>query len=370
MHRRSFLRQVVWGTSLAALAGFRAAARPAPADAEARWLALLDYARWAPSPHNIQPWRLRVLSAAEAQLYYEPARLLPHTDPTMCFTTIGLGVFVESLRVAAAPLGLGLEATLCPTPTTPPAAATQPRLFATLRLLPAPAARLAALPSRELLKQRRTSRQPYSGRPLAPAAQQQLAALAAAHGHQLCFGTDPALVDFVLDLNRQTLFADLDDAGTRQEIGRWIRTTDAEAERQRDGLWNRCMGFPGRLMHNFFFHSERFRSPWKRAVLGRVYRHSMHGTATVAWLQGPMATPADWLLAGQLLQRLWLTLTQHGAYLHPFGSVVTNAAAHRQFLTRVGSSPAAPPLWLLARFGYSAEPPRSLRLSAAELLLR
>ncbi|MBO2030468.1 hypothetical protein J4D99_03605 [Siccationidurans ginsengisoli] len=289
MKRRTFLWQAALGLGAATLGASRVRAAGTPAAAGARWSLLLDYARWSPSPHNIQPWRLRVLSDTEAELCYDPARLLRHTDPSSCFTIIGLAMFIESLRVAAAPLGYHLAAEHAPEAQLN-YTATTPQLFATLRLTPG----AQPAPNRELLKWRRTARHAYDGRPVATAVQQRLGQLAAQHGHQLCFSDDPAMVDFILDLNRQTLFADLDEPANRQELSQWIRTTDAQAEQQKDGLWNRCMGFSGRLMHNFFFHSERFRSPWKRAVLGKVYRHSMHGTTTTAWLQGPFATRADW----------------------------------------------------------------------------
>ena len=369
MKRRDFLLRTALGTGFALLGPLRAAARPhrAPAaDAQARWAELLDYARWSPSPHNVQPWKLLVLSDTAARLYYDPTRLLPHTDPTSCFTIIGLGMFIESLRVAAGPLGLEVVAQHTAEPRLN-YAATTPQLFADLHLVP----QTSGLPAhnRELLKQRRTSRLHYDGRPVAAQIQQQLTQLAAAHGHELTCSDDPAMVDFILDLNRQTLFTDFDEAPVRQELAGLIRTTDEQAHQQKDGLWSRCMGFPGRLMHNFFFHSERFRSPWKRAVLGRVYRHSMHGTATVAWLRGDFATRADWLRAGALMQRLWLEMTRHGVYLHPFGSVVTNEMAHRQFLEKIDQQATDAPLWLLVRLGYSTEPPRSLRLDVNDIFL-
>ena len=59
------------------------------------WHTLLEDARWTPSPHNIQPWRVAVVSAREATLRYDPARLIPDTDPTGQFTTIGFGIFLE-----------------------------------------------------------------------------------------------------------------------------------------------------------------------------------------------------------------------------------------------------------------------------------
>src|SRR5512133_941374 len=80
-----------------------------------RWRRLLDYARWAPSPHNIQPWRLQPLSQTEAKLLYVPDRLLPDTDPSSAFTISGLGIFVEHLAIAARAEGLDLDVELLAT---------------------------------------------------------------------------------------------------------------------------------------------------------------------------------------------------------------------------------------------------------------
>ena len=75
-----------------------------------RWRTLLDYARWAPSPHNIQPWQLRPVDDREAELRYVPDRLLPDTDPSGVFGVCGLGIFVEHLAIAARAEGVDLEA--------------------------------------------------------------------------------------------------------------------------------------------------------------------------------------------------------------------------------------------------------------------
>src|SRR5688572_27432584 len=45
------------------------------------WKELLETARYAPSPHNVQPWRLRILSDETAELLIEKRRTLPK-DPT------------------------------------------------------------------------------------------------------------------------------------------------------------------------------------------------------------------------------------------------------------------------------------------------
>ena len=72
------------------------------------WVDLLEDARLAPSPHNTQPWLLRVVSADRAELRYDPARLLPVTNPTGRFMVCGLGIFVEALSIAAAACGFEL----------------------------------------------------------------------------------------------------------------------------------------------------------------------------------------------------------------------------------------------------------------------
>src|SRR6187200_2331460 len=35
------------------------------------WTELVDYARWCPSPHNVQPWKLKPVSKTEAPLCYK-----------------------------------------------------------------------------------------------------------------------------------------------------------------------------------------------------------------------------------------------------------------------------------------------------------
>ncbi len=364
--RRTFLRSLTLA-GLGALLPWarRGQAAPLAPDPRTRWSALLEYARWAPSAYNVQPWAVRVISATEAELWVEPTRLLRVTDPTSAFTVMALAMFCECLRQAAGAAEFGLEVE--PASDKPLDYATRERqLFARLTLAPGADPPLL---DRELIRQRRTSRLPYDGKPLDLALREKLTATAARHGYTLHVSEAPEVVDFVLDLDRETLFTNLDRDADRTELAQWARTTDSDAETRRDGLWYRCMGFRGKLMHNFFHHHERFRARWKRAIIGRAYKRSMRGTATVAWLTGPFQTRADWFAAGTLLQRLWLEMTRAGVYLHPYGSIVTNADAHRRFLERVGP-PAAPhhALWMLMRLGHSHEPQRSYRRNVEELL--
>src|SRR5262245_33314799 len=73
------------------------------------WPWLLSHAILAPSPHNVQPWRVRVLNDEEAELLIEQQRTLPNEDVTGSFIILTMGVFIETLAIVAAHRGLVVE---------------------------------------------------------------------------------------------------------------------------------------------------------------------------------------------------------------------------------------------------------------------
>jgi hypothetical protein len=66
------------------------------------WAEILRVARRAPSPHNVQPWRVRPHPDGGADLHIEKRRTLPREDVTGSFIILTMGLFVEALSVLAA----------------------------------------------------------------------------------------------------------------------------------------------------------------------------------------------------------------------------------------------------------------------------
>jgi len=191
--------------------------------------------------------------------------------------------------------------------------------------------------------------------------------VAAGHGHTLETSSDPALVEWLLELNRETLFHDLTDPVARREVGSWLRFSARAAARSRDGFSPAALGFPGWLLRAYFTGARAFELPAIRTVVRRFYGRQMQGTRTVGWIAGPWGERDEWFAAGRMLARLWLTMTLHGVVLHPFGSVITNDRANARLRERI--PPQAATLWLVFRAGYSAQAPRSHRLDTAEVLV-
>lgn len=118
--RRQVLKIIGSGAIIAAAGVGGFALTRAPTVALAPWgaaaqiegdvrIKALAYAILAPNPHNRQPWLVDLDTTGEAMLYCQLDRRLPETDPFDRQITIGLGCFLELMRMAAAEMGYRLE---------------------------------------------------------------------------------------------------------------------------------------------------------------------------------------------------------------------------------------------------------------------
>jgi hypothetical protein len=328
------------------------------------WNDLVEYARWCPSVHNLQPHKVRIISETEAELYYDPARLLPVADPNAVFVTIAMGIFVEHLSIVAGSTGAKVIITEVAGPITTHTSA--PTLFAKLKLIPA--AEKEDL-DKELIIKRRTSRLHYDGKKLRADTLDKVEAQAEQFDHKFFSTSDKEIVEFIIDLNQQTLFEDIGSKPDRDELNKLFRYTEEDAKTKKDGLWAKCMGFSGSMMKSVFTQHEKWQKGLRKKMLKKSYKSSFKGTTTIGWFAGSFDNTSDWLQAGRMLARNWLLITKEGAYIHPFGSLITNKGAYKQITERLTKSTENKKIWMIFRAGYSNEPTRSYRLSTAEILL-
>jgi hypothetical protein len=343
---------------------------PSPTgDISGLWSELAEYARRAPSPHNTQPTRLRVLDRDRAQLFFVTERGLPVGDPEGRFTYLTCGIVVETLRIAAHARGYALAAEY----TGGPLYQGQPdglRKVADLRLVPQGHQVDDLDPA--LLHRRRTNRHPYNDRPVPAAVIGQLREEARRYGHTFNVSVDPMAVQWVKELNRDALYHDLEHDRYRQELGSWLRYSEKEARRTGDGLSPEALVLPGWLLKGFMRYHWLFAAPVVKQLTQRVYMRTMTGISTVGWLQGRFVDAEDWIGAGHLMLRLWLILTQHGIDWQPYGSIITNEESRGSMVDKFGireGEGGRDMVWLLVRMGYSDhEPVRSQRLPLPEVL--
>jgi hypothetical protein len=328
------------------------------------WTELVDYARWCPTVHNLQPHQLKIISETEAELYYNPLRLLPVGDPESIFATVAMGIFIENLSIASAFYNakVTIEKIFDPIDVN----ATSSTLFAKLTLSFSDTKEVL---DRELILKRKTSRLHYDGKPLSEKTLSEMRKECQVFGYDLLSTNDEKKIDYIIQLNQETLFEDLESKSMREELNTLFRYNKQEAETKRDGLWAKCMGFSGGLMHSVFEKHKRWTKGLLKNLLSHRYKSSFQGTSSVCWFSGPFDSTNDWILAGRMFARNWLIITRENAYLQPFGSLITNKMAYEKINNKFEKPKNNHKLWMIFRAGYSKEPTRSFRLNTNEILI-
>jgi len=321
------------------------------------WEEIVRVALRTPSPHNTQPWRVRILDERRASLFMEAARMLPDEDITGQFLRCAMGLFLEALRIAAANAGFTLHAAWQESETH---AALIP--FAELEL--EEGAEPTLYPD-ELLQTRMTSRLPSNGVPIEPTFTAKLKGLAAESGQRYEQIDEPALIEAIIGENIRAVFDDLNVPSYHDEIARWFRYSDEEAQAKCDGLDYRCMGVPALQLKLMRSLPQVMHWPLTRGVTWRDYRGQIGDVTHLGVIAGPFFNDAASVRAGAFLMRFWLELAREQIYIHPFGNLVTNAAAAARVreLTGIGDS------WLVFRIGHTDVPPQSYRRSLEQVLI-
>jgi hypothetical protein len=319
------------------------------------WSSILDLGRLAPTPHNTQWYFVRVIDSQTARVCIDDSIAIPFTDPNDQFRYTGLGVFTRHLELAASAAGFQLETTFDELDGTGPVVA---RIVGRR----APDGALAAR-----LRRRRTSRFAYGAEPVSEGA---ISAVQAVGDRRtsLTMTTEPRIVTAVLELNNEILLADLEHEGTSRELDHWIRYTKRSRRRFRSGFTPASLAAPAWKIWLVFRLRSLLRFGVVRRWLTTGYL-AQNRTASVGWIYGPLATCGDQFQAGRILMDAWITLTEHGYYLQPYGSIITDEAARARLLREIGFDEAPDEtVWMIFRAGTSSPPPQSLRKPVEEYL--
>ena len=365
------------------------------------WKPLLETAIHAPSPHNVQPWRVRILSDDRADLLIEKRRTLPKEDPSGSFIILTMGLFIEALTILAANRSLKLHYELYQAPSqfTPEhIAKAEDELLPFARLclrrdedativegrsrtlsLAQQAGESPAVPGKSLndvttisdeyddslFLTRQTSRISLLPQGVPDEAVAALRNLAHQWGQRYEQIDVPKTVERILEQNIEALFADLNAPAYHDEIVEWFRFTDRASRRTRDGLDYRCMN-TSRLS---FWLAARLpklmQLPLARPALQSIYRRQLGIVPTIGMLAGPFWEPESAFETGRFLMHFWLELAKRGLYIHPFGNLVTNKHAAEWCREALGVSG----IWLIFKIGFSKVPPQSYRRSVEEVLV-
>ena len=328
------------------------------------WLEIVEYARWSPSVHNIQPWKLRIISEHDANLYYDSKRLIPATDPTSSLTILSLSMFIECLSIAANTLGYFVKHELIMQIENEES---KKKYTHYARLFLVKTSKIETF-KRELILKRKTSRLNYNGQKLESYTIQNLTKYAENFKQSLHFSNDE-LTKSIIKLNTKTFFHELSNTSALKEFSNWMRTSESEAQEKKDGLSNKCLALSPILLKTIVKKPMIFQSRFLKPLVSFSYNSSMSKTPCISWISGKLENKNDWMNAGKFLMRFWLLLTQENISIHPLMSISFNQSIFDEFKKMVKFDDKSKEVWFIFRIGYSKDAPQSYRLETKDILI-
>ena len=285
---------------------------------------LLAEVRLAPSVHNIQPTRWRLLGDDTLLLLEDISRRLPAADPLGHDVRLSHGAAIEGLSLALGRRGLQI-------------AQVEPLSDVTVSDGLQPVARIAVAAGGELdgLADFVSTRASWRGgfRAFDPAGEAALEGLPTS-STDLVLVRDPPAVTQIAQLADEAGFHFLCDDAHRAELLRWMRLSRSDSSYERDGLSAEAMAMPGVVALG------------TRLVLGPLFPlpRRLGLAATLVSERGKFANSAvalfhrpegeDPLTTGRAFYRVWLMLTAQGLAACPVSVLADWPASNRQLVER------------------------------------
>jgi len=319
------------------------------------WRGIADLARYAPTPHNTQPFRICPRDAHSADIIVLRERLLPHEDHGNLYMVSAFGILAVTMQLAAQQLGLNVEISRNPSidPATLHSQGGQ-IVIGTAVIT----GTCTPVQGSDLLTVRRTSRLPYHDRLVDSTALTAFRDIVTARGHRFIQHDKQDVVSRILRLNADALIDNLRLDDEREEIRHWYRTGNTPL--YGDGLWQQPMNQPAWEIRSAFAFPHLFSLPGLRQFAAHRYLRTQAGTRHIGLLCGPFHQAAELHAAGEALMELWLEMARVGVYMQPMGSMLTNP----RYATEIARTLHVDDCWLVFRFGYGDPPPQAPRLQS------
>jgi len=288
-------------------------------------LQVLAYAILSPNPHNKQPWIIKLTGPTEFELYVDPERLLPATDPYFRQIHIGQGTFLETAVIAASGLGYDADISLFPQGT-----------YSNTQILNKPVARVSLTANTAVkvdplfasLLSRHSNKREYNQQALTQSQVSELTRFNAENNHNpLTLVDSPAAKKQLEKILTQAMQIEVGNKARDEETIKMFRFNKAEVEKYRDGFGTAQAGLSGlkRLfVENFILSREGVEKDptefGEQAVT--MTQKTAESTGTFAWITSPSNSRIDQINVGREYCRINLKTNAMGLAQHPMSQVL------------------------------------------------
>ena len=314
----------------------------------ADFLQMIAYAVKAPSGHNTQPWLFEV---QDHKIIISPndAKALPAVDADNRELFISLGCATENLCLAASALQYNASA--------------QVDSVGNITVYLKKSADITPSPLYKQIEKRQTNRAKYNGTPISADIIANLLKTQSDDNKIFAWAKGTAeftkLSEFVLQGNQ----LQLNDPAFKKELLSWIRFNKTHADATNDGLSYAVMGAPNlpKFITKVIVTLALNPKSQNKADLTKI-----HSSSHLLLLTSKENDVAAWVATGRVLQRLFLTLSQHNIAAAYLNQPCENQGLNKQMQAQLPIDEQYPQM--LLRIGYADPMPYSKRRAIAEVI--
>ena len=312
-------------------------------------IGILGLASLAPSGHNTQPWFIEYIEPFHWIIGNESSRWLPAVDPTQRETVLSLGAFAENLERAGAHYGYHADWYQIAT-------TNQEERMLELRLIKSGA---SIGSDAERIRTRRTLRGKFSSTPLAGDDLKHLF-----NGEDQQFHFIPAdgregkwINEATIEANRHQAYRE----PAQHELSDWVRFSNREARKFRDGLTTGSMeieGASGWFVRNLYIRENVLSADFRERGIARVREQvAAHG----GWIliTSPDNSTPSLIDAGRRFQRMFLSVRERNIGIHPMTQILEEEPTRNNLAGAIGIND---PIQFIVRAGYTDSYPDPVSL--------
>lgn len=304
---------------------------------------IIYYASLGGSSHNTQPWYVYVESDSVIHIKADFSRKLHIVDPDGRGLFISLGAFIENLELAAGTLGYRTDIEIT-------AQHKNDSNVATIHLSKSQKSGYDL----NQIENRRTLRTPFHNTEIS---KDLLNKLIDNNTEVFYFSSSSEAGKYIAEKTLAAYTQQAQDDQAKQELANWMRFSNSEVEKYRDGLTTSGMGitgFGGFFVRNFYRPEDSMRDSFIKTGIEKTKEQIENCGGWILIIQNE-DSPERWIKTGKLYEKLNLASTDMMIGFHPMNQMIEednfekNANEHLslpgviQFVARIGYVDKYPP---------------------------
>ena len=317
---------------------------------------IIYYASLAGNSHNTQPWYVYVENDSLLFIKADFSRKLQIVDPDARGLFISLGAFIENLELAAGSLGYKTEVKIT-------AKHKNDSDVATIYLSESQKNGY----NLSQIENRRTLRTPFHNTEISKDHLNNL--IDNSSSEIFYFSSSSEEGKYIAEQTLAAYTQQAQDDQAKQELANWMRFSNSDVEKHRDGLTTSGMGitgFGGFFVRNFYKPEDSMKDSFIKTGIEKTKEQIENCGGWFVIIQNE-DNPESWIKTGRLYQRLNLVCRDLMIGFHPMNQMIEEENFEEKANERLSQSGV---IQFIARVGYVDEypPANSVRRSVKEII--